>query len=250
MHASHVGEIVEMTTETKHEAAAKDPSVDVDMTEEVADDDATVTYLEDEATEVLAKARYDAFRLVTEARKEAETILDQAREEAAEITREAELKAESILDAARVQASEIRSSEPVDTEDVTEEAVAELEAEHRQLTDQVGSLRALADQLEQRFAALAAHAESPPAAPSATPHHEGSAPSAEPAGPTLDYSPSVPAPSRAEALAEKEHDGEEAEEERGSFYSRRSAKLPRIGEAGGKSALDMMRSIRETLDDQ
>ncbi len=37
--------------------------------------------------------------------------------------------------------------------------------------------------------------------------------------------------------------------ERGSFYSRRSAKLPSIGEAGGKSALDMMRSIRETIDE-
>lgn len=250
MHASHVGEIVEMTTETKHEAAATDPSVDVDVTEEVADEHLTAASPGDQATEVLAKARYDAFRLVTEARQEAETILDQAREEAAEITREAELKAESILDAARVQAAEIRSSEPVATEEVTEESVAELEAEHQQLTDQVGSLRALADQLEKRFAALAAQAETRPATPPADPQHEASPPSSGPAGPVLDYSPSVPAPSRAEAVADKAEDGEEPEEERGSFYSRRSAKLPRIGEAGGKSALDMMRSIRETFDDQ
>lgn len=64
--------------------------------------------------------------------------------------------------------------------------------------------------------------------------------------PFIDYSPAVAPPPKASEVAEEEA---EVPVERGSFYSRRSAKLPSIGDAGGKSALDMMRAIRETFDD-
>ncbi len=122
----------------------------------------------------------------------------------------------------------------------TAESVATLENEHRELTDRVGSLRLLADQLEERFAALAATANAPHPAIEETPR------------PVLDYSPSVPAPARTvvESTQAGTADSTTAPaEERGSFYSRRSAKLPRIGDAGGKNALDMMRTIRESYDD-
>lgn len=64
--------------------------------------------------------------------------------------------------------------------------------------------------------------------------------------PVMDYSPSVEPHEPQDDAEESEGDGPA---EKGSFYSRRSAKLPRIGDAGGKSALDMMRSIRATLDE-
>ncbi|MGI9642387.1 MAG: hypothetical protein ACR2N9_06360, partial [Acidimicrobiia bacterium] len=66
--------------------------------------------------------------------------------------------------------------------------------------------------------------------------------------PIMDYSPAVDPPPKASEV-EEEDEEDEIPVERGSFYSRRSAKLPSIGEAGGKGALDMMRAIRETFDD-
>jgi hypothetical protein len=189
---------------------------------------------DDQAKSILAKARYEAFRLMTNAREEAEEILAQARAEADGIRTDAEMQAESIVDAAHMRADEIRSTPP--PEDApSAESVATLESEHRELTDRVGSLRLLADQLEERFAALAATANAPHPIIEESPR------------PVLDYSPSVPRPVRPSVeVAEPEP---APAEERGSFYSRRSAKLPRIGDAGGKNALDMMRTIRESYDD-
>ncbi len=187
---------------------------------------------DDEAKSILAKARYEAFRLMTDAREEAEEILAQARTEADGIRTEAEMQAESIVDAAHMRADEIRSA-PVPDDLHSAESVATLESEHRELTDRVGSLRLLADQLEERFAALAATANAPHPVIEQAPR------------PILDYSPSVP---RTTPAAPVEPEAAPSEE-RGSFYSRRSAKLPRIGDAGGKNALDMMRTIRESYDD-
>lgn len=213
-----------------------------DLTEDSAvpqGDDAEAT------RSLLAKARFDAFQVVTEARKEAESILDGAREEAAEIVTAAKMQAESIVDAARLGADEVRSarSDEVNTESASDAAAAEsssvLEAEHDALVERVTSLRAIADQLEERFAALAASAGTQ--RPS-----ESDAPTSAAGAPVLDYSPSV-APRRPEP-APGDHAAETAE--RGSFYNRRSAKLPSIGDAGGRSALDMMKSIRETMDDK
>ena len=115
----------------------------------------------------------------------------------------------------------------------------ELEAEHAELTERVSRLRILADHLEERFAALANSAQpvAAPAAPAPQPP-----PKDESTAPILDYAPSVPHP-----VAEPEPEAEPPTE-RGSFYSRRSAKLPSIGDAGGKSALDMMRAIRANRD--
>ena len=188
----------------------------------------------DPPSELLAKVRYEAFRLVTEAREEAEEILDEARAEAAGIRKDAEVQAESIVDAAHVRSKEIIASSEPDGDPQAAEAVANLEHEHEELTQRVSSLRTLADQLEERFAALAATANA------THPTIE------EPPRPVLDYSPSVPHPVAVDPV----DDEDEPVAERGSFYSRRSAKLPRIGDAGGKGALDMMRSLRESFDDE
>ncbi len=191
---------------------------------------------ESAANAVLAKARYDAFKLVTDARSEAEIVLDEARTEADAIIKEATVTAEGLHDAAKLQADQFlaaataereASREIVDRAGETESSEA-LEAEHKELTQKVGSLRSLADQLEERFAALAAAAD----------HDEE--PEETPA--VIDYAPSVQAPSPETARPEPE--------ERGSFYSRRSANLPRIGDAAGQSALDMMRSIRSSSENR
>ena len=51
-----------------------------------------------------------------------------------------------------------------------------------------------------------------------------------------------------EEPGEHELEAEVTLEERGSFYNRRSAKLPRLGDDGGRGALDMTRAMREALD--
>lgn len=195
--------------------------------------------LEKQSSEILARARYEAFGLVTEARKEAESIIDDAKSEAAEIVREAEMTAESIRDAARINASETRAASAIEIDPEKQAAVEQLEAEHAELTERVGSLREIADQLEQRFAALV---ETTP-----TPTTDVAETEDVSTAPVLDYQPSVPLAEPVDQHAEKAD--QPAKGEKGSFYSRRSAKLPSIGESAGKSALDMMRSIRATIDD-
>jgi cell division septum initiation protein DivIVA len=218
----------------------------VESTNDAGSSDAIVASANEEAKQILATSRYEAFRLVTEARTEAETILEEARAEAAGMVKAAEITAQSKIDAADahaveiVQAAEERSAAIAEAaSDLVPEADTDtdaLEAEHRELSERVSSLRILADQLEQRFAALAA------STPDGSPGTD--APQAN-ADTTLDYSPSV-APTPANPIPEALPAEEDAE--RGSFYSRRSANLPRIGEAGGQSALDMTRSIRARLE--
>lgn len=202
----------------------------------------------DASRQLLAKARYDAFRLMTEARDEAETILDEARAEAegtktaaalrsVSDVEAAEARALEIVEAAQEEAASIVASAHRTAGEQTEAENAEsLEAEHKALSDRVTTLRTLADQLENRFAALAATAA---AAPSAAAPNEGRTTSS-----AVDYSPSVEPPSKPE-------DGQNEPapvEERGSFYHRRSAKLPRLGEEGGRGALDLSRALRNAMD--
>jgi hypothetical protein len=121
----------------------------------------------------------------------------------------------------------------------------ELEAEHQALSDRVSTLRTLADQLEDRFAALAA-----PTAETAAPEEKAQdamptkdSPTPKTSSPTIDHMPSAAHPSDNDESTEPE-----ATEERDSFYNRRSANLPRIGEEGGRSAIDMTRSMRKLME--
>lgn len=224
------------TTKTAHSAGT---------TSDVVSNDDVLDTANERAKGILATSRYEAFRLVTDARTEAETIIEEARSEAAGIVKAAEMTATSKIEDAEAHATEIieaaerQASQPTTTTlPQADSGTGSLEAEHRQLSERVSSLRVLADQLERRFAALAAT--------SSNGGEPADAPQARRVT-TLDYSPSVPPPSSdVEPIIEPPP----AEEDpvRGSFYSRRSANLPRIGEAGGKSALEMTRSIRRRLE--
>ena len=224
------------TTETAHSA---------DATNDVTSNDNVLDAVNEQAKQILASSRYEAFRLVTEARTEAETIIDEARSEAAGITTAAEMTAKSKIESAEAQAADIVEAAERWTPDVAPGETAPaatntevLEAEHRNLSERVSSLRVLADQLEHRFAALAA----------TTPGSAGTieATQAQPVT-TLDYSPSV-APRSSEPEPPTEIPPAEEDPERGSFYSRRSANLPSIGATGGQGALELTRSIRERLE--
>lgn len=201
----------------------------------------------DASRQLLAKARYDAFRLMTEARDEAETILDEARAEAtgtrsaAEITsgsmiEEATTRAAAIVESAHEEAAAIvASAHRRAGEEAPQSIDEELEAEHEALSERVSTLRTLADQLEDRFAALARTAAPPSPEPP---------PADSPKSAKLDYSPSVAPPVK--TVPRDPNDFEDEEKE--SFYNRRSAKLPRLGDDGGRSALDMTRTMRQSLE--
>ncbi len=205
--------------------------------------------VESASRELLAKARYDAFQLMTEARGEAETILDEARAEAAGTVTAARITAEATTTKAQAQAdaTKIAAKEEAATivagahrtageHSQTEDPVA-LKAEHRALSERVSTLRIIADQLEDRFAALAKTAGTPPA--------KAADPSPQSPEPVLDYSPSV-------AAAATNTDTEtpsEPEIKKDSFYNRRSANLPRLGDDRGRSALNITRMFRETQDE-
>ncbi|VAW09218.1 hypothetical protein MNBD_ACTINO01-2148 [hydrothermal vent metagenome] len=225
------------TTETAHSANA---------TNDVTVDDDVLDAANEQAKQILASSRYEAFRLVTEARTEAETIIDGARSEAAGVVKAAEMTAKSKIESAEAHAADIVRAAEQRASDVTPETAfpvaganaTALEAEHRDLSERVSSLRVLADQLEHRFAALAA----------STPSGDGAVETTvRPPVTTLDYSPSV-APSSSKVETPVEIPPAEEDPERGSFYSRRSANLPRIGAAAGQSALELTRSIRERLE--
>lgn len=231
-----------MTTDTQTDADATtaQPGADAVVPDTVAD-------AETEALKVLAKARYEAFRLVTDARDEADSILEEARKSAESIIHTAEITAESITDAARIQAKEIVAARP--------QAAVETPIENthpRSIDDQVAELREIAQRIDARFTTLT-QTEAPPSPPVEPARGVEPPPAVEtPEASTSEVSAAVE-PHVAEELVEepvKDAFIDPAEDaRRGSFYSRRSAKLPSIGDAAGKGALDMMRSIRESFDD-
>ncbi len=205
---------------------------------------------EDASRQLLAKARYDAFRLMTEARDEAETILDEARAEAKGTKDAAEITAASATEKAETRAAEIVESAHQEAATIVagahrkageEPPVADgaaLEAEHKALSERVSTLRTLADQLEDRFAALARTADPTSTEPSSSVQTSPSD------SPKMDYSPAVPPKPKAEPVVETLT----SDADRDSFYNRRSANLPRLGEDGGRSALDMTRAMRQSLE--
>jgi hypothetical protein len=206
--------------------------------------------VESVSRDLLAKARYDAFRLMTEARGEAETILDEARAEAtgtltaARISAEATAtKAKSDADATKLAAIEdaaaiVASAHRTAGEQSQPENSVALKDEHRALSERVSTLRTIADQLEDRFTALAMTAGTSPARAADA---SADATRRNPV-PVLDDSPSVPTTANDEVAAAPV----ERDIERDSFYNRRSAKLPHLGEDGGRSALAMTRMFRES----
>jgi len=202
----------------------------------------------DTSRQLLAKARYDGFKLMTETRQEAEDILLEARTEAVGITNAAEIAAAAIVENAKARAEEtvtaateegaaiVARAHRTAGEEALDQDSDALRDEHRKLTDRVSTLKTLADQLEDRFAALAA---------TTSQSAETSVPKAK-TSPKIDYSPTV------EAAPTEKDDAESTETapsaSRGSFYNRRSANLPRLGRENGEDVATMTRALRKSLD--
>ena len=220
-----------------------------------------------ESKQILAKARYEAFRMVTDARNEAEAILAEAERHAGDIgtpSPEALDASTALIAGAEAQAAQIIAEAEQSAAALRETARSDLEvqnaslqARHDALESKVASTQALLKNLEARLARIA----SPTAS---IPYSLGGEPDpgiAATVGPTdeagrqeaggdehplppaasvvLDYSPSVPHKSK-----EPDPEPEPPSVEQGSFYTRHSAKLPRIGATSDKNALTAMRSVR------
>lgn len=202
---------------------------------------------DDSTRQLLAKARYDAFKVMTETSQEAEAILVQARTEAAGTLKAADISAEAIVGKAEAKAQATITSATEEGaaivakahrsagEEATSRNTTELLNEHRNLTDRVSTLRTLANQLEDRFAALASTTSG---VRSKTIEPKTAA------APTTDYRPSV----EPEVPVETKEEEPPVSTSRGSFYTRRSANLPRLGKEDREGIAAMTRNLRKPLE--
>lgn len=176
-----------------------------------------------EARQIIAKARYEAFRMVTDARADADAILEEARSEASDLSGIA-------------GANDAVAAENADLVAVN----AALRVEYNELVDLINGSQDLLDELNVRLLELATMPDTDTAV--ALGLVDGSPEQGEVATFAFDYSPSVaplPKPSKSVSTVRAE-----------SFYTRKSAKLPRIGREGGEDALNVVRSMRDRLRDE
>ncbi len=257
-----------------------------DTTNDISRDAAAVVdKASEEAKQIVAKARYDAFRMVTDARAEAESIL--AERDHADAPNPAVSAETAHDDGAQelesINAALQSSNAALQSVNAAlQSANSALVAENQSLEHRVERTRALLTDLETRLARIAAtpnpatptlvtapvHSvdttpapaqpdmtEPPPPAiepgrkamraavtssPDSTPGVEPPPVESSAVAVDLDYSPSVPAPV---PMAEPDADAAL----KGSFYSRRSAKLPHIGENAGEDSFSAIRSMRAGL---
>jgi cell division septum initiation protein DivIVA len=259
----------------------------------------------EQAEKILSEAKFEAFRLVTEANKDAEQIIARARDEVGDIERieipdadidalraEAKADADRIREAARADAERILAEAQADAEskvaaaqsealkmlteikDESERMVEErdrelvrmreqFEQDHSNAIARIQTLQIVAADLEHRLQNVASSALgeiqaitteiptvqiSPPQANAPTQQD-----AAYQEDPPLDSIPeAATAESQPEAAAASERPAPQEEQAKGSFYSRRSARLPRIGAeaaSGALAAVSAMRAARAGLDD-
>jgi cell division septum initiation protein DivIVA len=182
-----------------------------------------------EADEIVSSARREAFGIMTEARNDAETsigegkaIVAAARDEALNVVTEVEAETERMIAARNAALQKMRD---------------DYEAESSQLIDRINTLRSIAADLEARSYAPP---PSPPPPPPPVPSQDPPSPNAE--GRTAAVSEPENAPNRG-----NDGDAPSADRIRESFSGRRSAKLPRIGEEAGRSALAAATAMRAHL---
>lgn len=185
-----------------------------------------------QAEEMVSAARREAFSLMTEIRDDADSsitegkaIIGAARDEALRVITEVEAETERLIDDRNSKLQQLRE---------------EYEAESSILIDRINTLRSIASDIEARTA-RAGQSPAPRAPSTPTP----------PPSPSLDQ-PSPPAEGRTavasqpESRTNRDEDGDTATAARirESFSGRRSAKLPRIGEEAGRSALAAASAMR------
>lgn len=200
-----------------------------------------------EAAAVLSEARREAFRLVTEARDDAENTAAEAQTNAARITKNAEetrgaTRRDSIALIDEVKDESERLIAERNT--VLETMRAEYETENADLLERITELRSIAADLENRLsAALQHHAtqdQSP--SPSPAPQPEPRPPTAS--GPAEDVAGSAQADPDTPNVPVQHNGVAPTAASRGSYYSRRSARLPRLGSDAGRNAIAAINAMR------
>lgn len=178
-----------------------------------------------QADDIIGKARREAFIIMTESRNDAESSMDdgkaivaRARDEALHVITEVEAETERLITERNQALQKMRD---------------DYEAESSVLIDRINTLRSIAADLQARSA------PAPAPAPSPTPQDPPSPPTAE--GRT------AVAPPGDDAHRDDGGDAPSAAKIRESFSGRRSAKLPRIGEEAGRSALAAATAMRAHL---
>jgi cell division septum initiation protein DivIVA len=182
-----------------------------------------------EADEIVGEARREAFSLMTESRDDTESSVDEGK---------------AIIAAARDEALRVIADVEEETERLIAERSAmlqklreEYEAESSTLIDRINTLRSIADDLGARVTRTAsAPAPTPPSPPTRT--------SPEPPSPTAEGGTAIVSQPETQTTREEDGDAPTAARIRESFSGRRSAKLPRIGEEAGRSALAAATAMR------
>jgi len=173
-----------------------------------------------EAEEIIGQARREAFGLMKDARKDAEGSMDEGK---------------AIVNSARDEALKVIADVEAETErlvternDALQRMRDDYEAESSMLMDRINTLRSIATDLEGRASSPAATPQNPPSPPT----DEGRTAVAQPGN---------------DAHHDDRGDAPSAAKIRESFSGRRSAKLPRIGEEAGRSALAAATAMRSHL---
>ena len=178
------------------------------------------------ADTIVGEARRNAFVLMTEASNDAGGTVDEgkaiivaAREEALSIVADVEQETARLIAERNANLAKLRN---------------DYEAESTTLIDRINTLRSIADDLANKVATP----DSSPTSPDrpSTPNEGRTADSAE-----------QPQPENMPTREDDEGEAPIADRIRGSFSGRRSAKLPRIGEEAGRSALAAATAMRAHL---
>ena len=180
--------------------------------------------------ELLEKAKQDAEEIVADARRVAFVLMTESRNDADRAIAESKV----LVDVARTEALNVVSAAEDETarlvaerQETLAKLQAEYEAESGMLIDRINTLRSISDDLATRAAAPPGTSQDPPSP------NEGRTADAPQVENTPDH--------------EDDDDAPIADRIRGSFSGRRSAKLPRLGEEAGRSALAAATAMRAHL---
>lgn len=225
--------------------------------------DGAATTAQAEAEQIRSSAQRESYEMITASRKDSEAALESARSEAENLFEKAQAEADRIIAAAKKESTEILAMIEDESARILADRDAELtaksdafEREHEEVRSRLAQWHTIATDLESRMSAIARGSLSQLTDVTATlnEHQSELQPSRfESATPPPQKAPEAYR-SRFTDLKEsvESEEREEAEDEpRGSFYSRRSAHLPRLGAdvAGGVlSSLGALRPAPEGAD--
>lgn len=236
----------------------EDRATEASRAEATKEAEQIVAEAREQATAILSEARREAFRLVTEARQDAENTAAEAQTNAGAILK----NAEDVLSTARRDAISLIDEVKEESEQLIaernqalEQMRADYDAENADLVARISELRGIASDLESRLSAVIhpreaqAVAEPEPAAtdeptPPPPPKPNTKPPSPAASDPTEDDTASIEISLGAPTANPETEEIAPQASPRGSFYSRRSAKLPRIGSDAGRNAIAAINAMR------